>query len=128
MDCEKNEKILFGLNNYMEIIDDIITDLKLFDYAFDIKLILTEALTNAFKCGNNGDSSKIIYLSYCCKNNCLQFEIKDCGEKQVEIHIPEEIDTEDVLNTSGRGLFLINSFANKVYFSNNTLIIQKHLN
>lgn len=50
---KSNEFILYGLSKHKQIIDKITAELNASKYNFDIKLILTEALTNAFKHGNN---------------------------------------------------------------------------
>lgn len=118
------EIVLYGISNCMEIIDKVISDFKLFKYSFDVKLILTEALTNAFKHGNNEDSSKPIYLKCFHESKYVQFEIKDSGKSGQEISI-DNYSYEDILKDSGRGLFLIKSIADKVEFKNNTLIIKK---
>lgn len=122
-----NKIILYGLAKYKEIIDKITEDLNVSEHSFDIKLILTEALTNAFKHGNKGDSDKPIYLSYHHCGSYVKFEIEDCGDgiEWKENH-NDPLD-EDLLNSSGRGLFLISSIADKIELNNNTLIIQKYL-
>jgi len=97
------------------------------EIAFDINLILTEALSNAFYHGNKGDISKPIGLSYKCNGEVLKLEISDSGETNKNIQIPDEIKDEDLLNEGGRGLFLIKALADKVEFNNNTLKIDKYI-
>lgn len=118
------ETVLYGTSNCMDIIDKIISDFKLFKYSFDVKLILTEALTNAFKYGNDKDSSKPIYLKCFHENKYLQFEIEDCGKCEKKISI-DDCCCENIFKDSGRGLFLIKSLSDKVEFKGNTLIIKK---
>lgn len=122
-----NKIILYGLAKYKEIIDKITEDLNVSEHSFDIKLILTEALTNAFKHGNKGDSDKPIYLSYHHCGTYVRFEIEDCGDGINYMHIPNDPLDDDLLNSSGRGLFIISSIADKIELNNNTLIIQKSL-
>jgi len=124
---KKNTLILYGLNNYMAVINNIITDLNAYKYSFDIRLILTEGLSNAFKHGNNGDSSKPIYLLYSFDGKNLEFKITHSQLHLQNIHIPKKITDKDLLEDSGRGLFLINSFADKVELTENALIIKKVL-
>lgn len=124
----KKEFILYGLDKYNEVIDKIIEDLNILSHSFDIKLMLTEALTNAFKHGNNSDENEPIYLRYNYIDNNIQFEIEDCGSGFENIVIPDELTDEILLNDSGRGLFLIKCAADKIEFKNSTLIIKKYLN
>lgn len=123
----KNEIILYGLSKYKEIIDKIMIDLKISNDCFDIKLMLTEALTNAFKHGNKGNNDKPIYLRYYDYGTYITFEIEDCGEGFKNITMPNTSLEDDLLSNSGRGLFLIRAIADKIELRNNTLIIQKQL-
>ncbi|MCM1992699.1 ATP-binding protein [Oceanirhabdus seepicola] len=123
----KNEFVLYGLTKYKEIIDKIINDLKVIHDNFDIRLILTEALTNAFKHGNDGNDGKPIFLRYTCDDIKIVFEIEDSGTGFRNIVIPDKALDETLLNESGRGLFLIKCIADKLELRNNTLVIEKYL-
>lgn len=122
-----DEFILYGLGGYQEVINKIIADINNFEYEFDIRLILTEALTNAFKHGNRNDSNKPIYLRYIFNGNSVKFEIKNSGVEYENVIIPEPISDENILSNSGRGLFLIKCIADHMEVKNNTLIVQKNL-
>ncbi|PAB59532.1 ATP-binding protein [Anaeromicrobium sediminis] len=124
---KKREFVLYDLTQYKKIIEEVIRDLNASEYYFDIKLILTEALTNAYKHGNKSNNKKSIYLRYFYNNNELKFEIEDSGSNQKNITIPNEISDENLLDGSGRGLFLIKSMADNVEYKGNMLIIQKYL-
>ena len=123
----KNEIILYGLSKYKEVIDKLTYDLNVSEDCFDIKLMLTEGLTNAFKHGNKGSNDKPIYLRYYNYGTYVRFEIEDCGQGFGNRAIPNTSLDEDLLSNSGRGLFLINCIADKIELRNNTLIIQKQL-
>ncbi|CAH2213058.1 ATP-binding protein [Tepidibacter aestuarii] len=127
MRIKQNEFILYGLDNYKQVIDNVINDLDILNDCFDIKLLLTEALTNAFKHGNNSDNDKPIYLRYICNDINIQFEIEDCGNDFKSLSIPNELSYENLLSDCGRGLFLINCIADKIEFKGNRLVIQKYL-
>lgn len=117
---------LYGINHYMPTIERIIKDLHLEKHQFDIKLMLTEAITNAFKYGNCEDGSKPIKIRYNYVNENLKIEVEDSGQDcKKDLYIPDSIEEDNILNSYGRGLFLINSIADKVYYTNNTLIIHK---
>lgn len=121
---------LYGLTNYENAISEIIDDLKCHNYHFDLKLILTEAITNAFKHGNKMDEEKPIILKYeyIKKTKYIKIEISDAGSDVKDIEVIDEI-TDDMLeDTSGRGLYLIKSIADVFYFKENKMIIEKCLN
>lgn len=124
---KRKEIIFYGIDSYMEIIEQIIKDLCLNGDAFDIRLILTEALTNAFKHGNNSDKSKPIKLTYYYDGNKVRFQIADCGLDGGNIVIPDEISDEEILNESGKGLFLIKALSNKFEIINNVQVIEKYI-
>lgn len=127
----KSDKfILYGLNEYKQTIDKIISDLNVHDdqdECFDIRLILTESLTNAFKHGNKGREDKPIYLRYTYDGVYIKFEIEDTGTGYVNVNVPDQVMDENMLNDCGRGLFLIKSIADRVELINNKMIIQKAL-
>jgi serine/threonine-protein kinase RsbW len=127
MILKKGEFILYGLSKHKEIIQKIIADLNILEYCFDIKLMLTEALTNAFNHGNKRNIDKPIYLRYVCDGIYVNFEIEDSGTGFENFSIPEELSNECLLSDSGRGLFIIKSIADKIELRKNTLIIQKCL-
>lgn len=116
-----------SLDKYNDVINNIIADLNANNYDFEIKLILTEALTNAFNHRNKNDSSKPVYMSYYFDGESVEFNILDLGDNLKNIYIPEVISDEDLLSDHGRGLFLIKQFADKVEIMGNNLIIKKKL-
>ena len=121
----RKEVILYGIDNYSMIIENITEDLKKNEEYFDIKLILTEALTNAFKHGNNSEKTKPIRLSYFYYGQTVCFEIEDTNVNKSSINIPDEIDEYSILNESGRGLYLIKVLSDEIEIRNNILIIKK---
>lgn len=123
----KNVQTLYGIDNCNKVIEDIIKKLNAYDYYFDIKLILTEALLNAFKHGNKSDKTKPINLFYNFDGKNLTFKITSSEKNLPKINIPESVDNEDLLKDHGRGLFLINSLSDKVEFKDNSLLIQKNI-
>lgn len=124
---KRNEYILYGLEKHKEFIEEIIADIDNDDYSFDIRLILTEALSNAFKHGNKNDITKPIYLKSTYNEGSIEFEIKDSGAGLENIPICDNISDENLLDNYGRGLFLIKSIADRIEFRNSALIIQKNV-
>lgn len=125
---KKGQFVLYGLSKHKEVIQKIITDLNILEYCFDIKLMLTEALTNAFRHGNKCNIDKAIYLRYVCDGIYVDFEIEDSGTGFENFSISEELSNECLLSDSGRGLFIIKSIADKIELRKNTLILRKCLN
>ena len=121
-----SEYVIFGLDNYMKLIDEIESELSLSDKFFDIRLILSEAITNAFIHGNKKDNTKPIYIKYSYCNNLLHIEVKDCGDGSDIIEVPEEIPIENLLNEKGRGLYLIKCCCDRVVFLHNCLMVDKN--
>lgn len=124
---KSNEFILYGLSEYKQVIDKVISELNASEYDFDIKLILTEALTNAFKHGNNMNVDKPIYLRYSYDNSSVKFEIQDCGTGLKNVIINDHLDDEDILEDKGRGLFIIKNLSDNIELKPNMLIIEKTL-
>lgn len=124
---KSNELILYGMGKHKEIISKILSDLNVNEDCFDIRLILTEALTNAFIHGNNKNIDKPIYLRYTNDCTSITFEIEDSGPGFKNVIIQDKTLDENLLNDSGRGLYLIKCVADKVEIKNKTLIIQKKL-
>lgn len=123
----KNVQTLYGIDNHNKIIEDVIKKLNAYDYYFDIKLILTEALLNAFEHGNKSDKTKPINLFYNFDGTYLIFKITSSEKFLPHINIPKSVSNENLLEDHGRGLFLINSLSDKVEFKGNSLFIQKNI-
>jgi serine/threonine-protein kinase RsbW len=128
----KKELILYGLDNYKIVINKIINELKQIDSLiddFDIRLILTEALTNAFNHGNKKSKDKPIFLRYLLNKNQIIIEVEASGDKSNDeldnITIEDTISEDTILDTQGRGLFLINCIADEMEFKNKCLVIKK---
>ena len=133
MDLSK-EVVLYGLKDYEQTIDKVIKELNYEHNYFNMKLILTESLSNAFNYGNNADSSKPIFLRYNRNQEIIKLEIEDLGLsnknsssiKETLKNVSKAAYENNMLDTfieKGRGLFLIHCFSDNVEFNNNTLSI-----
>ncbi|MBE6062951.1 MAG: ATP-binding protein [Clostridium butyricum] len=121
----KGEKILYGIINMNKNLDDIIASMELKDKVFEVKLILSEAITNAFIHGNSRDSSKPITVTWEMYKNNLCIRVKDCGEKKDKLILNSKKDEIDMLSENGRGLFIISEYSDEVKFEDNTIIMKK---
>lgn len=118
-------KVLFyGIDNINEKLNNIIQSLNLEDQSFEIKLILIEAVNNAFIHGNKKDKEKAICVEWKLEANLLEFSVTDCGDgvEKLSNHNYEE---EDILSESGRGLLIIKSYSDSVEFKGNSIVMKK---
>ncbi|WP_019910131.1 ATP-binding protein [Paenibacillus sp. HW567] len=125
MEAVQKEIRFHGLNNHQEIIDRIIQELKLEDYAFDIRLILIEAITNAYYHGNHSDCTKPITIRYLLSGEQLNLQVEDSGEGGAALVFPDSISTDELLGEGGRGLYLIRCYSDSVEMIHNTMYISK---
>lgn len=127
MECCQKEVMMYGLDQCHGIIGGIIRDLDLEPSAFDVRLILSEAITNAYYHGNQGDCTKPIYVRYQREGNRLQLQIEDTGPGMDRLAIPEEPGPEELLDEGGRGLYLIRCYSDHVAMVDNVIHIDKTL-
>lgn len=125
MELLHKEVMFRGLEQHQSIIDGIIQELDLENYAFDIRLILMEAVTNAYYHGNLSDGTKPIYIRYLLRDELLKLQIEDSGDGSRKLLIPQEINSDELLEDGGRGLYLISCFSDSVEMINNTMFISK---
>ena len=101
----------------INFIDEIIASWNISNrYYGNILLAIEEALKNAMIHGNRHDEEKYITIEFKRIPNQLLFIITDEGEGFDFKKIQQEVFD---FNFSGKGLFLIQSLANKVTFHNN---------
>lgn len=118
------KKVFYGIENINQKLDSIINALDLQKYIFEVKLIISEAVMNAYIHGNGGDDSKPIHVEWNIKDDILCVQVKDSGigkkQKIIKNH-------EDLLSESGRGLFIISAYTDEFYFKENSIVMKKSL-
>lgn len=122
-----NQFIFFGIDNISKDLDSIIKSLDVKNKSFEIKLILSEAITNAFIHGNNKDKSKPIVVIWKKEKDYLNIRIEDCGKNKENLRLNKYIDENSILEESGRGLFIISAYADEVKFEDNCIVMKKSL-
>jgi serine/threonine-protein kinase RsbW len=125
-----NELAMNGMDKCRQVIDRIMDELNVEDdgeTGFDVRLLLTEAVSNAFIHGNGSDAGKTIKIRYSCFDGVARFEVEDTGEGFGSMTVPEELPDSKILEDCGRGLFLINCIADRVELKGNTIIIEKRI-
>ncbi|MDX1637914.1 MAG: ATP-binding protein [Balneolaceae bacterium] len=83
----------------------------------NIMLALSEAVTNAIVHGNREDDSKNVFISATRNRDQLKISIKDEGEGFDPSSLPDPLQDENLLKEGGRGVYLIEQFADDVSYS-----------
>ncbi|MDZ7756235.1 ATP-binding protein [Rhodohalobacter sp.] len=82
-----------------------------------LMLAVSEAATNGILHGNKLDASKTVEIKAFRDNDKLIFETTDQGEGFEPEDAPDPLAEENLLKTSGRGIFLMKEYADKVTYS-----------
>lgn len=107
-EVEKVEDILLAVQKNLNFSDEL--------YA-RMMLAVSEAVTNGILHGNKLDAQKTVELSAYQDGNRLMFVSKDEGDGFDRDKIPNPTTEENLLKPSGRGVFLMEEYADEVSFS-----------
>ncbi|MCA0386288.1 MAG: ATP-binding protein [Firmicutes bacterium] len=124
---ETREWVFHGLEAGRKVTENILEMLPKGIDPFEIKLVISELLMNAFFHGNAGIESLPIKIIASVTSEHFYLEVIDTGIKPKEIVIADTLNPDDLLNESGRGLFLVNAVTDKCYVQGNSIIIKKKL-
>jgi serine/threonine-protein kinase RsbW len=83
-----------------------------------IELAVHESLINAIKHGNRNDSRKTVWVRYMIHKDRLEVRIRDQGEGFDVSRVADPLAEENLLNISGRGIFLIRAFMDDLQVEN----------
>ncbi len=75
-----------------------------------IEMAVHESLINAIWHGNKNNPAKQVWLRFQIYSDRLEIRIRDQGEGFDASKIPDPLASENLLNVSGRGIFLIRTF------------------
>jgi len=127
MSDQFNELTLLEIrfNSTLAILDLIqpITDKVCDQLGFDedtrywIWLATQEALNNAIKHGNKMDGAKKVDFAIQLENNEFRIVIRDEGDGFDLAKVPDPTNPENLLKTSGRGIFYMKSFMDQVEYN-----------
>jgi serine/threonine-protein kinase RsbW len=78
---------------------------------------LREALANAVRHGNRAEPELKVRVDYTIDGGTVTIRIEDEGEGFDLEEIPDPTDPENLLRPSGRGIFYMQQFMNRVEFS-----------
>ncbi|NIT58922.1 MAG: ATP-binding protein [Aliifodinibius sp.] len=108
----------------MERLEPFINELKQWADINDedssrIMLSLSEAVNNAIIHGNNKNPEKqvVVHSALDEENRILTISVEDEGEGFDPEEIPDPLKEENLLNESGRGVYLIRQYADELQFS-----------
>lgn len=98
------------------IIAEIVEELELEgNEKFRFAVCVSEAFTNAFYHGNQSDPAKVVELAFTWDQETITVEIADQGRGKVnDINLDTDLSSISPQETSGRGVAIITSFADKV--------------
>lgn len=123
----QDEFTFYGIDNISEKLDHIISNLDVGQKYFEIKLIMFEAITNAFIHGNKKDKTKPIVVKWKKEEDYLDIAVKDCGLHRKKISMSKEIDKNSILEENGRGLYIISAYTDEVKFEDGCIMMKKSL-
>jgi serine/threonine-protein kinase RsbW len=90
----------------------------------NIMIAVTEAVNNAIKHGNSGNSKKNVFLSLTLNENLLKFVIKDEGPGFNYDNLPDPTSPENIEKPGGRGIFLMRHLSDEVQFREGGRIVE----
>jgi serine/threonine-protein kinase RsbW len=82
--------------------------------AFGIDMAVREAVTNAVLHGNRQDKNKTIELTLKSLPDAVEISVHDQGPGFNPKDVPDPTKEENILKTSGRGIFFMRSFMDEV--------------
>jgi serine/threonine-protein kinase RsbW len=102
----------------LQTLTDCITGFMNFDEdsAHWIGMSVREAVTNAIQHGNRLDIGKRVYICFEVAPDKLSISVRDQGNGFRADSIPNPLDSDNLLKSSGRGIFYIRAFMDEVEF------------
>jgi len=112
---EKYPSVRKSISNIEQVIQKLQEAITLNEtQLFNINLCVVEAFTNAIFHGNKIDPHKFVELHIVAEENEIKICITDQGSGFDEQSIPNPLDVENLLKESGRGVFFMRNFCNKL--------------
>ncbi len=101
--------------------EEILSALRQFDYpdasAFALRLVLEEAISNAFKHGNKGRPEAHVDLEWLIRPERVEIVVEDQGEGFDPESLPDPTDEDRLELPSGRGVLLIHAYMSEVRYN-----------
>jgi len=86
------------------------------DAAFGIDMAVREAVTNAVVHGNSQDEQKVVDIILKSLPDAVEISVHDQGAGFNPNEVPDPTAEENLLKTSGRGIFFMRSFMDEVHW------------
>lgn len=87
------------------------------EVAFRIDMAVREAVTNAVLHGNRQEESKAVQLTLKSSPDAIEISVHDQGEGFNPEEVPDPTKDENLLKSSGRGIFFMRNFMDEVDWS-----------
>jgi len=84
------------------------------EVTFGVDMAFREAVTNAVLHGNNQDEAKFVRITVKSSPGRLEISVHDEGAGFNPAEVPNPTDTENILKSSGRGIFFMRNFMDEV--------------
>ena len=78
-----------------------------------IEMAVHETMINAIRHGNKEDASKGVLLLFKIFPDCLEIRVSDQGPGFEPSHVDDPLEAENLLKSSGRGIFLVRAFVDE---------------
>jgi serine/threonine-protein kinase RsbW len=85
--------------------------------AFGVDMAVREAVTNAVLHGNRQDETKTVEVTFTTSPEAIEITVRDRGNGFNPEQVPDPTDAQNLLKTSGRGVFLIRTFMDEAEWS-----------
>ncbi len=83
----------------------------------NLSLAISEALSNAMVHGNKLDPNKNVVITVDVFDTKVELSIKDSGQGFKPEEVPDPTKPENILRDSGRGIFIMQSFVDDLYYN-----------
>jgi serine/threonine-protein kinase RsbW len=90
----------------------------------NIMIAVTEAVNNAIKHGNRGDSAKNVSLALSLEEGLIKFRVEDEGSGFDFHNLPDPTAPENIEKPGGRGIFLMKHLADEVDFTEKGKVVE----
>jgi serine/threonine-protein kinase RsbW len=86
--------------------------------AFGIDMAVREAVTNAILHGNLQDEAKTVEVTFITSSDSIEITVRDRGTGFNVQSVPDPTEAQNLLKTSGRGIFFMRTYMDHVEWSN----------
>ena len=112
------------LERAIDFIEDFVELNKLDEDLLDrMRLVGSEAITNAIEHGNQLDASKKVKVCMGISDGFVEMRVTDEGPGFVIEEIPDPLASENLLAEGGRGVYFIFEFSDEVVFEDDGAIL-----